>query len=60
MATESTPTDDTTVRPTTGVDAIDYERYSVVETDDEYIIYDRDCQDAWIQSTVAVSVEAYR
>lgn len=60
MSTDATPADDAARHPTTGVDAATYERYAAVETDGDVIIYDRDCEDAWIQSARWLTVEEYR
>lgn len=37
--------------PSVGVDAVALDRYSGVETDDgQYIVYDEEIEEAWIQS----------
>lgn len=36
--------------PSLGVDAVDLNRYSAIDTDDgEMIIYDEECENGWIQ-----------
>lgn len=53
----ATPADDTTDRQR----AQPVERYAQLILDDErYIIYDREQHTAWMQSSVAVSLEDYR
>ncbi|WP_254841359.1 hypothetical protein [Natronomonas marina] len=45
--------------PTVGVDATPLERFRDVDTGDgEWLIYDRDCEGAWIQSDLYVTREA--
>ncbi|QSG15864.1 DUF7331 family protein [Halapricum desulfuricans] len=36
------------------------QRYAELTLDDEFVIYDRENHEAWIQSTVAVSIEDYQ
>ncbi|MBX0325535.1 hypothetical protein EGH21_21145 [Halomicroarcula sp. F13] len=58
----STKTSDSTDRlPTAGPDTGTFDRYKAVITDDgEFLIYDVESEDAWIQSQVAVKLETYR
>lgn len=47
--------------PTMGPDALDYDRYGAVETaDDDLIVYDLDQNEAWVQSSVHVTLDANR
>lgn len=47
--------------PTTGPDIERYDRYRLVTTGtDEAIIYDTQCEDAWIQSAFLVSLDDWR
>jgi hypothetical protein len=51
-------TDDTATQV---VDQADANRYAELNIgDEEFVIYDRENHQAWIQSTVAVEVEAQR
>ncbi|WP_167879967.1 DUF7331 family protein [Halorhabdus rudnickae] len=36
------------------------DRYAQLQLDDEFVIYDRENHTAWVQSSVAVSLEDYR
>ncbi|WP_254769322.1 hypothetical protein [Salinilacihabitans rarus] len=48
MSADITPPDQP---PSIGVDAVSFERYSAVETDDsQVLVYDELSEDAWIQS----------
>lgn len=66
MSADTTPPDDAGQYPTTGADAITYERYGVVETNGECIIYDRECrmlgssQRFLIQSRLTANWKPYR
>lgn len=44
----------------TGPDASDLSRYRYVDTDGEALIYDEGRDAAWIQSSEAVALEAWR
>jgi hypothetical protein len=46
--------------PTMGPDALDYDQYGAVETGDDLIVYDLDSEEAWVQSSVYVTLEASR
>lgn len=49
--------DDAEEYTTVGPEASDYERYAMVSLDDgEVLLYDRDDEDAWIQSDASVDV----
>lgn len=51
--------DEDTEYQTVGVDAAEIKRYAAVTVEDsEVLIYDRDNEDAWIQSPTACSLEA--
>jgi hypothetical protein len=57
--TSTTGTDDryTTIGP----DAASYERYAITETDEVgVVLYDRECEDAWIASDLVFAVESMR
>jgi hypothetical protein len=57
--TSTTGTDDryTTIGP----DAASYERYAITETDEAgVVLYDRECEDAWIGSDLVFAVESMR
>lgn len=42
--------------PTVGVDAVSLERFVDIETEDgQLLVYDRDNEDAWIQSDLRVT-----
>ncbi|AGN00695.1 hypothetical protein L593_03720 [Salinarchaeum sp. Harcht-Bsk1] len=46
---------------TSGVDAVSYDRYDQIRIDDgQVLIYDRDEEDGWLQSTLAVDLEVMR
>lgn len=45
--------------PSIGIDAIDFDQYSHVDTaDDELIVYDEENGDGWIQCDFWISVES--
>jgi len=47
--------------PSVGIDAVSLDRFTSIRTEDgELIIYDREDEDAWIQSPVVLSLEATR
>lgn len=56
MSTKAT--DDTNVQDTDDDQAQRYAELTI--GDDEFVIYDRENHEAWIQSTVAVTIEDYR
>lgn len=53
------PTGDRTP-PTTGPGAVTYDRFSHVRVDDDLLVYDRDGEDAWLQSDTFVTLDAMR
>jgi len=46
--------------PTAGPATDDYDRYTSVTVDDDVILYDKETEDAWIQSSTALGLEAWR
>lgn len=51
-------TDRTDRLPSMGVDAVALDRYSGIETDDgEFVVYDEEVEDAWIQSDTWTAVD---
>lgn len=59
MTTDArTPQD---AEPTMGPNALDYDRYGAVETaEDDLIVYDLQQNEAWVQSSVHVTLEENR
>ncbi|MFC6863002.1 hypothetical protein ACFQGE_05945 [Halomicroarcula sp. GCM10025817] len=56
MSSRTRDTDDRL--PTTGPDSERYDRYRLVTTgNDEAIIYDTECEDAWIQTAIVVNLD---
>jgi len=57
----STKTDDTSHRlPTTGPVSIAFREYKFIQTGDDALIYHEKRDDAWIQSSESVELEAWR
>lgn len=47
--------------PTTGPDPREYERYQHTRTDEnDNLIYDLEVEDAWIESSLGVSLDTWR
>lgn len=55
--TEST-SDESTEYTTLGPDAEEYGRYATIELDGDILLYDREVEDAWLQSDTAVDLDA--
>jgi len=58
MPTESSRKPDE--RPTTGPVADEYERYQYIQTEGDALIYDEEREEAWIQASDAMDLEAWR
>ncbi|QGA84091.1 hypothetical protein [Halomicrobium sp. LC1Hm] len=46
--------------PTDGPNAGEYDRYTYVSTGEDVILYDEECEDAWIQTAMTLDLEAWR
>lgn len=57
MATDTTADD---APPTTGPDAVDYDRFGHVRVGDDLLVYGHDRDDAWLQSDTFLDLETLR
>jgi len=56
-----TKTDDTSQRlPTTGPVSVPFQEYKFIQTGDDALLYHETRDDAWIQSSESVKLEAWR
>ena len=46
--------------PTAGPSTDEYDQYAFVQVDDDVILYDEQHEDAWIQSSTALTLEDWR
>ena len=58
MAIETSDADDRF--PTTGPDTDSFDRYSHVATDDGHIIYDTECENAWVQADTTLALDEWQ
>jgi hypothetical protein len=58
MSTKTTDTHDR--YPTAGPDAGVYDRYTYVDAGEDVIVYDRESERSWIQTSAAVDLEDWR